>query len=269
MSKRKVLILVNEQKKIALDGLEALRPWFAQAEVETTVMHLGEPEKGIAGDVNLVVVLGGDGSILHTARLLEGRDVPVVGVNLGRLGFLAAFSLDEFMEHFETILAGGACVGERLMLETTVERAAGQSSTILSLNEVALTSGRVHRMMGVHVEIDGEAVATYFGDGVIVSTPTGSTAYSLAAGGPILAPGSEAILLTPICPHSLTNRPIVLKANSELVLRTIDQDNAVCVIDGQELVPLTNEDRVRVKQAEHRLLLVESVTRTGFATLRE
>jgi len=218
------------------------------------------------------VVLGGDGSILSAARLLTGPAVPVVGINLGKLGYLAAFSLEEFKEQFATILAGDARIERRLMLEAEVRHKTGEAKNYLLLNDVVVSGGQAHRMMGVQVEIDGEAVATYFGDGVIVATPTGSTAYSLAAGGPILAPGVEAILLTPICPHSLTNRPIVLRAESEIVLRAArhgGQEEAVCVIDGQEVVPLVGDDSVRLKRSARRFLLVENDARTGFGMMRE
>ncbi|MDK1031896.1 MAG: NAD(+)/NADH kinase [Planctomycetia bacterium] len=269
MSATKVLILVNETKKLAMDTLESLRPWLEDSGVETTVMKLGEIHEAFVPDARLIVVLGGDGSLLHTARLLAGSSVPVVGINLGRLGYLAGFSLEEFKSYFGTILAGEICMVERLMLDVEILRNGGAVSKCVALNEVVLTGGRPHRMMGINVEIDDESVATLYGGGVIVSTPTGSTAYSLAAGGPILAPGLDAILLTPVCPHSLTNRPIVLKPDSVVVLGATGTEGAVCVVDGQETIRLEAGERVRMKRSELRFPLLENTACTGFATLRE
>lgn len=262
---KRVLILVNPEKPGAREMSESLCPWLADR-AAAEVMDLG-PEP-IAGAPDLVVVLGGDGSILRAARMLGGREIPVVGINLGKLGYLAEFSADAFREQFADILAGRAHVSRRLMLSARCERAGGPASEHLVLNDVIVAGGESHRMVGVAVSVDGEAVTTYYGDGVIVSTPTGSTAYGLGAGGPILAAGLEAMVIVPICPHSLTHRPIVLRPDCEVVLVPGGlQKEAVCVADGQEQVRMSAGDRLVVRRASASFLLVQRGRQEAFATL--
>ena len=264
---KRVLILVNPEKPDVREVVRSLGPWLGErAAVET--QDLGEAP--IETKADLVVVLGGDGSILKAARRLAGREVPVIGINMGKLGYLAEFTAEEFHEKFEAIAAGRIPMTKRLMLSVRCEKAGGQTSESLALNDVLVTGGEAHRMVGVAATIDGEAVTTYYGDGVLVSTPTGSTAYCLAAGGPVLAPGLEALVLVPICPHSLAHRPIVLKPDSEVMLEAGGlQKDAVCVVDGQEVVHLGRGDRVRVRRAKTSFLLVQNGDRSVFSTLRE
>ena len=262
---KRVLLLVNPEKAGARETAEALAPWMA-GRAEVRVVDLGEEPRDAAAD--LVVVLGGDGSILKAARWLAGREVPVVGINMGKLGFLAEFSAEAFRARFDEILAGRAPVSRRLMLQVRCERAEG-SWTARALNDVLLVGADAHRIVGVRLTLDGETVTTYYGDGVLVSTPTGSTAYCMAAGGPLLAPGLEAMVLVPVCPHSLTHRPIVLRPECRVVLEPVDpQPEALCVVDGQEKVRLVRGDRVQVRRADSAFLLVQAAEGEPFATLR-
>jgi NAD+ kinase len=273
---KRVLILVNAEKPEAREAVQTLGPWLQKrAQVRTQDLSGGpiqtEPARqDLAGGPHLVVVLGGDGSILKAARMLAGREVPVLGINMGKLGYLAEFTAQEFCEHFDKVLDGRAPVARRMMLAVRIERAGGEPVECLALNDVLLTGGDRHRMTAVALSVDGEPVTTYYGDGVLVATPTGSTAYCLAAGGPLLMPGLEAIALVPVCPHSLTHRPIVIRADREVVLESCGlQGEAACVVDGQERVPLARGDRVRVRRAEPAFLLVQNPDRRPFQTLRE
>jgi len=263
---KRVLILVNAEKPEAREAAQTLCPWLQKrAEVRTQDLSDGP----IQAEPHLVVVLGGDGSILKAARMLAGREVPVLGINMGKLGYLAEFTAQEFCEHFDKVLDGRAPVARRMMLAVRIERA-GRTPESLALNDVLLTGGDRHRMTAVALSVDGEPVTTYYGDGVLVATPTGSTAYCLAAGGPLLMPGLEAIALVPVCPHSLTHRPIVIRTDREVVLESCGlQREAACVVDGQERVPLARGDRVRVRRAEPAFLLVQNPDRRPFQTLRE
>jgi NAD+ kinase len=262
-----VLVIVNPEKDGARETARTLCPWLAER-AETVSADLSD--EPVRTDADVVVVLGGDGSILKAARMLAGRETPIAGINMGKLGYMAEFSAEDFCRHFDAIAAGRVGVSRRLMLLARCETAAGGVRELAVLNEALVTGGQAHRMVGIMASIDGEAVTTYHGDGVLVSTPTGSTAYGLAAGGPILAPGLEAMVLVPICPHSLTHRPIVLRADSELVLEPCGfQKEAVCVLDGQVHVALARGDRVRIRRAASDVLLIQNPDRPPFGTLRE
>jgi len=261
---QRVLILVNPEKPEAREVAESLCPWVRER-VEVRTMDLSD--EPVESEADLVVVLGGDGSLLKAARMLGGREVPVVGINLGKLGYMAEFSPEAFCEQFSRIAAGEAPISRRLMLRVRCETADGRSEYLV-LNEALVAGGDAHRVTGVRATIDEEAITTYFGDGVLVSTPTGSTAYCMAAGGPLLAPGLAAMVLVPVCPHSLTHRPIVLRPECEVVLEPTDlQKEAVCVVDGQTRVRLRPGDRVIIRRAESAFLLVERRHRPPFETL--
>lgn len=261
----RVLILVNPEKRGAREAAESLCPWV-ESRVAAQAMDLAEGP--VETEADLVVVLGGDGSILQAARMLAGREVPVVGINLGKLGYLAEFTAEEFCERFDDIAAGRMPVSRRLMLAVRCEPADGQGAEHLVLNDVLVAGGEAHRMVGIAATIDGEPLTIYYGDGVLVSTPTGSTAYCMASGGPLLAPGLEAVVLVPICPHSLTHRPVVLRPETEIILQLSDlQDRGVCVVDGQEQVDLARGDRIRIRRADASFLLVQNGRPGAFATL--
>jgi NAD+ kinase len=265
---KRILVLVNADKPGTSESLQALCPWLgARARFETHEFT----DAPFKVDHDLVVVLGGDGSILKAARILQGREIPVVGINMGKLGYLAEFSAEEFCQKFEAIADGRLPLSKRMMLSAWVERAGGEKSGgHLVLNDIVLTGGDFHRMVAIRTTIDGEDVTTYFGDGVLVSTPTGSTAYCMAAGGPVLAPRMEAMVIVPICPHSLTYRPLVVRPDSEIVLEPAGlQKEALCVVDGQDQVRLARGDRVRISRSDASFLLVHNPDHPPFATLRE
>jgi NAD+ kinase len=218
--------------------------------------------------VDLIVVLGGDGTLLSMARQVGDLAIPIVGVNLGGLGFLTATTLEEMYPALEAVLAGDVLIEERMMLSAHVVRGGEPLPEYIALNDVVITNSAMSRIIDLSVSVEGAHATSYRADGLIISTPTGSTAYSLSAGGPIIFPTMDAVVLTPICSHTLTNRPIVLPAAQriEVTLRT-DQD-ATLTLDGQVGVTLRENDVIHVWQAVARTRLVRFPTKHFFSVLR-
>ncbi len=264
-----ILLFVNPRKSSAVRAVETFRSSFGKS------YHLVEVDPQGSrtlptDEATLAIVFGGDGSVLAAARLLGGRPIPLVGVNVGKMGFLAELTEAELNSQLADILSGHGRVVERLMLQAQVRTGDALSEPRLALNDVVLSGGSRLRMITVTLLVNGEETITYDGDGIIVSTPLGSTAYSLSAGGPIATPNLDVLIVTPICPHSLTNRSLVVPAESELELVPVQPERPTAVtLDGQELIELSVGQQVLVKAAPNRLKLVETGTRTFFTTLRE
>ena len=223
---------------------------------------------------DLIVVLGGDGTLIGMAdRIAEaGADVPILGVNFGSLGFLTEITLPELYPSLESVLRGKADIEERLMLRSRTLREGKVHADRLALNDVVITKGALSRIIDLEVEIGGRPVMRVRADGLIVASPTGSTAYNLAAGGPILHPEVDAVLLTPIAPHMLTNRPVVVPASSELRVRpALDMSNEeiYITIDGQSGHALQSDDEICITKADRPMRLVRASTRTYFDVLRQ
>jgi len=223
---------------------------------------------------DLIVVLGGDGTLIGTAdRIAQaGADVPIVGVNFGSLGFLTEITLPELYPSLESVLAGTAEIEERMMLQSRTLRGGAIYADRLALNDVVITKGALSRIVELVVEIGDQPVMRVRADGLIIASPTGSTAYNLAAGGPILHPEVDALLLTPIAPHMLTNRPIVIPASSEVRVRPALKkynDDVFVTFDGQSGHALESDDVISVRRAYKPLRLVRASTRTYFDVLRQ
>ncbi len=219
--------------------------------------------------MDLVIVIGGDGTFLSVVRSMGSRQVPILGVNAGSLGFLTDTSLPHLHKALEKVITGEHTIESRMMLDVELERNGNVVAKQTVLNDVVITKGAIARMIEVGVEINEQLVATIRADGIIVSTPTGSTAYSLAAGGPILYPGIGSMILTPICPHTLTYRPVVVSDDStvELTLRS-SSGEVYKTFDGQVSVPMLQEDTVRVRKSRSRLKLVSLSSHNYFQVLR-
>jgi|SRR5271165_5003240 len=229
----------------------------------------GQTRHRIAQEAELLLVLGGDGTLLAAAREAAPRGIPILPVNLGGLGFLTSFTLEELYPALEDALAGRAGIDERVLL--LVERT--QGGDILTqqrvLNEAVVHKGTLARMIELELHIDGGFVCRYRADGLIVATPTGSTAYSMSAGGPIVHPAVDSILVTPICPHTLSDRPVVVPDTSKIELRMAENSDSVFLtLDGQTGVPLQAHDRVRITRSTERLKLIHPPTKTYFEILR-
>jgi len=222
----------------------------------------------IARDADLVVVLGGDGTLIAAARLVGEREVPILGVNLGSLGFLTEITLDELYPSVERCLAGAFEVSERMMLLASVERDGEVVELHRVLNDVVINKGALARIIDMETSVNGQYLTTFKADGLIISTPTGSTGYSLSAGGPIIHPSLACISLTPICPHTLTNRPLVMAGDARITIRLPMDETVFLTLDGQVGVKLVCADVVRIRQAEHATRLVQSRSKDYFEVLR-
>jgi NAD+ kinase len=212
----------------------------------------------VAQRCDLAVVLGGDGTMIRVVGLLDMRQVPVFGVNLGFLGYLTNFTEDEAEGEFKRVLVGEYQTESRVRLKADLLRNGELKHSGKVLNDVVLNVCGISRIIEIRAEIDGAYVTTYRADGLIVSTPTGSTAYSLSAGGPIVLPGTPALVVAPICPHTLTMRPLVIQDGSRISLR-VDKttESALVTFDGQQAEKIEPGDRLEIGQAEGRVLLVK------------
>lgn len=230
------------------------------------------PKIRLVDRTDLIVVLGGDGTYLSIARLMRGRSVPVMGVNMGQLGFLTEIKKSEAIDALSHIMDGQAPrINERALLEVTLKRRNRIVFQGPVVNDAVISKGAIARIIGLEISVDNRWVHNVRADGIIVSTPTGSTAYSLAAGGPIIEPSLQALVLTPICPHSLTQRPLVISDRAEIEIRLQHRPGHVLLtLDGQDAVDMREDDLVIVRRfKKHSLKLISSPTRDYFSLLRE
>jgi NAD+ kinase len=223
----------------------------------------------MAGKVDLIVVLGGDGTLLSAARALGSHKVPLLAVNLGGLGFLTSVTLDQLYPMLEEVLAGKHRTGERMMLEAEMFRKGRAAERHKALNDAVVNKAALARMLDFDVSVDGEQIGRYRADGLIVATPTGSTAYSLAAGGPIVHPGLDAFVITPICPHMLTNRPLVIPDTAIVEIDFSAAEGPVYLtLDGQIGIQMEPTDRVVIRKSSSRVAFVRPPHKTYFEILR-
>lgn len=255
-----------------------LAAWAAKRQIEVVLdRKLGRnfeisvlDRAELCASVDLIISVGGDGTLLSVARTLGTRDVPILGINLGRLGFLTEVNRDEMEACLDRMLEGDFPVEPRMRLEIRVYRDDREIQNYLALNDLVMTRTALSRMVDLETFVDGSKVTTYHADGLIIATPTGSTAYSLSAAGPILLPDLEALVVTPICPHSLNQRPLVLPQHTEIEVRVqlaAGADSATLTIDGQEWLPMSNGDRVVARRSPHSVRIVSSPFRNRFEIL--
>ncbi len=265
---------------VDLAGWLEARGIRAVFETDTAVLaglptgHPTESRDSLPAASDLIIVLGGDGTLIGMAGRIAraGTDIPIVGVNFGSLGFLTEITLPELYPSLESVFDGTAQIDERLMLNARTLRDGTTFSERVALNDVVITKGALSRIIDLSVAIADRPVMRVRADGLIVASPTGSTAYNLAAGGPILHPEVDAMLLTPIAPHMLTNRPIVIPGSSEVRVQHAmngSNDEVFVTLDGQYGHPLQPADVISIRRAERPLRLVRASTRTYFDVLRE
>jgi len=282
---KRIGIIAKQNKPEAIPIVRNLVDWFRAKKIEVfmeegMVKQFHPPLAGpylkstgkeeLPKKVEMIIVLGGDGTLLSVARLVGDHDVPILGVNLGGLGFLTEITLEELYRVLEKVVQGDFITDERGVLNASVIRRGERMAEFVVLNDAVINKGALARIIDLETTINGEYLTTFKSDGLILSTPTGSTAYNLSAGGPIVYPSLHCIIITPICPHTLTNRPIVIPDDVEIraMLKTKQQE-VILTLDGQQGFTLEFEDVVEVKKAEGHLLLIKSPYRHYFEVLRE
>jgi NAD+ kinase len=241
---------------------------------QETATSLAEPSEGrsreqVAAASDLLLVLGGDGTLLAAARVAAPRGIPILPINMGSLGFLTSFRLEELYPALEDILAGRLTISERVMLHAELQRGDKILDKQTVVNEVVINKGALARMIELELSIDRDFVCRYRADGLIVASPTGSTAYSLSAGGPIVHPAVESFIITPICPHTLSDRPVVVSDTSIIEVKlSAGTESVFLTLDGQKGIPLQATDRVRVSRAQQLLKLIQTPNKSYFEILR-
>jgi NAD+ kinase len=278
MKIRKIGIVANIEKEKIADHVRSLKKWleekgvkvFLEMEISRKVSRdAGFNWKDLARKSEMVVVLGGDGTMLSTAHYLAGHRVPILGVNMGGLGYLTEVNLNEIHSTLEMVIRGKFVTGKRMMLDVSIRHGNAVTDVGSVLNDIVINRGDLPRMNELEVEINGRYLTTYKGDGLIVSTPTGSTAYSLSSGGPIVFPGKDLIIINPICPHTLTNRPIIFSEDSHLEITLWSKDRgAMLTLDGQESYKIKSGDSLIIKRSKHVTMLVLSPYRSYGEILR-
>ena len=256
-------------------------PKFSSAEATETAHYVAQflrtkgvevltDEAAIGSDADLVVVLGGDGTLIHAAALLGGRPAPILGVNMGSLGFMTETPQSEMYPMLEAVLAGTATVSPRMKLRVHLHQGGSPERALDTevLNDVVISKSPFSRMAELDIRCSRQYVTTFKADGVIVATPTGSTAYALAAMGPILFPTMRGVVLAPICPHTLTQRPLVVPDDETLDILLMNDAEVFLTLDGKKGPALQRGDRVQVKQSYNRVLLVHNARLDFFAILR-
>ncbi|MGB4811780.1 MAG: NAD kinase [Methylophilaceae bacterium] len=234
-----------------------------------STVELAQIGTGANSQVDLVIVLGGDGTMLGVARALLEQQIPLLGVNRGRIGFLTDISAKDMLKIVSEVLVGSYLLERRLMLQASVVRKGATLFTGFALNDVVISKGEAARLVDLEVTIDGQFVHRQRSDGLIIATPTGTTAYALSAGGPILHPTLEAITLVPICPHTLSNRPITIHSASKVCITLVDKNNSHIHLDGQSTLELLHNDRILVQSAEKMLPLLHPTGHCHFDMLRK
>jgi NAD+ kinase len=225
--------------------------------------------ENIPDQADVIMVFGGDGTMLRVARSIRGRSAPILGVNLGSLGFLTEITLEDLYPALERVLEGRYAVDLRDMLQVVIHRDGDTVETHHALNDVVINSGALARLINMDAFVDEDYIATFPADGMIISTPTGSTAYSLSAGGPVLYPQLDSVLMTPICSHTLTNRPLVIPADSNIRVVVKSGEEVMLTVDGQIGVPLRPGDEVCCTRSEYQIQLIRTGNKDFFDVLRE
>jgi NAD+ kinase len=281
---KRIGIIAKRNKPEAVNIVKNLVEWLLPKKIEVYIeeemKNLLSPfisgpylnpveRKELPNHVEMIIVLGGDGTLLSVARQVWNRDIPILGVNLGSLGFLTEVSLEELQGQLENVIQGDFKTDERDVLNAAVIRKGEKIVEFTVLNDAVINKGALARIIDLEISIDGEYLTTFQSDGLIISTPTGSTAYNLSAGGPIVYPSLHTLIITPICPHTLTNRPIVIPDDVEVrAWLKSKQQEVILTLDGQQGFPLEFEDVVKVRKAEGRILLIKSPYRNYFELLR-
>lgn len=273
-------LVVNYEKEKAQEITFRIVDWLSLKKIKVYIEgnkgkaigreDLSCPTEKFLNKVELIISLGGDGTLLKAARLAASTDIPVFGVNLGGLGFLTQIGIDDLESSLEKLYQEKYFVDERMMLDCSVTRKDKEIRKFTALNDIAIGKGAFARIICLATYVNDDYVITYSADGLVISTSTGSTAYSLSAGGPIVNPGINSMILTPICPHTLSARPLIIGENDQVRITLESSEEEVMVtIDGQEGFTLEPEDEVIVKKSSHKARLITFKEKSFYAILRE
>jgi len=268
MARKRLLILANMSKEGLPDQIDQLRPWFDQRVDVLGVLSVRQELPCGLDKADLCVVFGGDGTLLSAARMLCETGTPILGVNMGKLGFLAEFNIEHMQKHFDEILAGKISPTQRIMLNVSLYSGGQEKFTSPAANDVAISAGAPFRMIDLEVSQGDNQIAQYLGDGLVVSTPTGTTGYNMSAGGPILEPTLDAMTITPVAPHTLAIRPIVVRSDRPIRISATQVNEGSCVIiDGQISSDLCSGDVVEVKRGKLPAMIIPHPGGSFFRTL--
>jgi NAD+ kinase len=272
---KNALLFVNLNKKKSQSVSESVKTELEKRKFDVTVFLFdGKPEKVPSGKWDIAFSLGGDGTVLYTARCLAPLNVPILPVNLGSLGFIAGVNSSDWLDVFNKWESGGVSISRRCMLEISVERDSQIIMKNVCLNDVVITAGGIAKLINLDVHINSNegfvSLGSYRCDGLIIATPTGSSAYSMAAGGPIVDPEMEAVILNPICPFTLSNRPFVLPSNQKLAITVTNKQRTsiLLTVDGQDIFDLEAADKIFIKQAPFPALLIYTGMNSYYSVLR-
>ncbi|MGR3303829.1 MAG: NAD(+)/NADH kinase [Candidatus Scalindua sp.] len=266
---KKIIILGDKSKKKIRETIRELEPLFRKKS-HLSIIDISDEDELEKVSADLAFVFGGDGTILSASRKLNARQIPLIGVHLGKFGFLADLTSREVSDSLEKIFAGEYVISQRMMLTCKLIRSKQVINETLGLNDAVISRTSLSRLISIKLYINEKIVTTYSSDGLIVSTPAGSTAHSLSAGGPIVTPEMEAFIITPICPHTLSNRPLVISGDSKIEMEQISESKGVgLTVDGQIYFDVKVGDRIVIERAENKLQLIDIQTRTFYDVLRE
>lgn len=276
---RKIGLVLKRHDPRVRQAVTEIIPWLQERGIEVFIdqetahqyplsSHVTAAD-ALAECVDVIAVFGGDGTFLYAARLAGNRGIPLLGINLGSLGFLTEVKLEEMHAAFERLLGGDYRLEERVLVDVQVFRQENQVAQYSALNDAVINKGALARIIELEVWVNAELVTITRADGLVLSTPTGSTAYSMSAGGPIVYPTLGAFIITPICPHTLSNRPVVIPDGAPVGICLRHGADVMLTVDGQVGMPLLEGDRVRFQKARSSLLMIQATGSTFFKLLRE
>jgi NAD+ kinase len=266
---KNIILLGDISKKKIRETITGLEPLFRRKS-HFSVIDISDENKLKKVCADLIFVFGGDGTILSASRKLYSKQIPLIGVHLGKFGFLAELTLPDISASLERICAGKYVVSQRMLLTCKVIRCNQVINETVGLNDAVISRTSLSRLISIKLYVNEKTVTTYSCDGLIVSTPAGTTAHSLSAGGPIVTPDMEAFAITPICPHTLSNRPLVVSGSSTIEMEQISESKGIgLTVDGQVYFDVKAGDRVVIEKAEKKLQLIDTQTRTFYDVLRE
>ena len=266
---KKIILLGDISKEKIRAAITKLDPLFREKS-HLSVIDISDEEKLKNVSADLAFIFGGDGTILSAARKLNDKQIPLIGVHMGKFGFLAELTLQDISNSLERICSGEYVISQRMLLACRVIRSNQVINETVGLNDAVISRTSLSRLISIKLYVNEKRVTTYSCDGLIVSTPAGTTAHSLSAGGPIVTPDMEAFAITPICPHTLSNRPLVVSGSSKIEMEQISESKGIgLTVDGQVYFDVKAGDRVVIEKAEKKLQLVDTQTRTFYDVLRE